>query len=160
MVLEMAKHSCTHQVLQLVFPDEVAPDSSSAKRSQTTGKLLITMPKAKTMLRKQPTKPTSKPGTRSSTAGVQFNVDRSTSPTHISKVSKDTPLLLEVDPTVHRKDADIANIIKDKGKEENGLSDVNMTASERGKSLVTVISSGAKEPPPDFVDDPDVPPLI
>ena len=33
------------QILQLALPDEVKPDSSSAKRSQTTGHLLITMPK-------------------------------------------------------------------------------------------------------------------
>ncbi|CAD5123199.1 DgyrCDS11561 [Dimorphilus gyrociliatus] len=33
------------RVLQLVLTEEVKPDSSSAKRSQTTGHLLITMPK-------------------------------------------------------------------------------------------------------------------
>ena len=33
------------QVFQLVLPDEVMPDSSNAKRSQTTGHLLVTMPK-------------------------------------------------------------------------------------------------------------------
>ena len=33
------------QIFQLVLPEEVSPDSSSVKRSQTTGHLLITMPK-------------------------------------------------------------------------------------------------------------------
>ncbi|XP_072426544.1 dynein axonemal assembly factor 11 isoform X2 [Chiloscyllium punctatum] len=36
------------KVFQLVLPEEVKPDSSSAKRSQTTGHLLITMPKNNT----------------------------------------------------------------------------------------------------------------
>ena len=35
------------QVLQLVLPEEVKPDSSTAKRSQITGHLLITMPKVR-----------------------------------------------------------------------------------------------------------------
>ncbi|XP_076838258.1 dynein axonemal assembly factor 11 isoform X2 [Brachyhypopomus gauderio] len=35
------------KVFQLVLPDEVKPDSSSAQRSQTTGHLLVTMPKAR-----------------------------------------------------------------------------------------------------------------
>ncbi|XP_065834181.1 dynein axonemal assembly factor 11-like [Oscarella lobularis] len=33
------------KVLQLTLPDEVSPDRSSAKRSQTTGHLVLTMPK-------------------------------------------------------------------------------------------------------------------
>ncbi|KAK1790036.1 hypothetical protein P4O66_002348 [Electrophorus voltai] len=35
------------QVFQLVLPDEVKPDSSTAQRSQTTGHLLLTMPKVR-----------------------------------------------------------------------------------------------------------------
>ncbi|NXE89605.1 TILB protein, partial [Menura novaehollandiae] len=35
---------------QLVLPEEVQPDSSSAKRSQTTGHLVVTMPKAKEII--------------------------------------------------------------------------------------------------------------
>uniref|UniRef100_A0A8C0UK57 Leucine-rich repeat-containing protein 6 n=1 Tax=Cyanistes caeruleus TaxID=156563 RepID=A0A8C0UK57_CYACU len=35
---------------QLVLPEEVKPDSSSAKRSQTTGHLVVTMPKAKEVI--------------------------------------------------------------------------------------------------------------
>lgn len=33
------------QVLQLVLQEEVSPDKSSAKRSQTTGSLVVCMPK-------------------------------------------------------------------------------------------------------------------
>ncbi|NXX77742.1 TILB protein, partial [Urocolius indicus] len=35
---------------QLVLPEEVKPDSSSAKRSQTTGHLVVSMPKAKEII--------------------------------------------------------------------------------------------------------------
>ncbi len=35
------------QVLQLVLQEEVKPDSSRAQRSQTTGHLLVTMPKVR-----------------------------------------------------------------------------------------------------------------
>lgn len=38
------------QILQLVLEDEISPDSSSVKRSQTTGHLLLDLPKAKPVL--------------------------------------------------------------------------------------------------------------
>lgn len=42
---------CSHQqILQLVLEEEVSPDSSSVKRSQTTGHLLLTLPKVKPLL--------------------------------------------------------------------------------------------------------------
>ncbi|KAG9462041.1 hypothetical protein GDO78_015037, partial [Eleutherodactylus coqui] len=34
-----------NKAFQLVLPEEVKPDSSSARRSQTTGHLVVTMPK-------------------------------------------------------------------------------------------------------------------
>jgi len=37
--------ACDWQVFQLTFAEEVQPSLSTAKRSQTTGHLLITMPK-------------------------------------------------------------------------------------------------------------------
>lgn len=40
------------QILQLVLGEEVSPDRSSAQRSQTTGKLLITIPKVGWTIRK------------------------------------------------------------------------------------------------------------
>lgn len=35
------------KILQLVLPEEVRPDASSAQRSQLTGHLVVTMPKVK-----------------------------------------------------------------------------------------------------------------
>eukprot|EP00731_Ephydatia_muelleri_P023658 Em0015g1241a len=40
------------KILQLVLQEEVSPDNSLAKRSQTTGKLLVTMPKSTGVIRK------------------------------------------------------------------------------------------------------------
>ena len=40
--------SMNYQVLQLTLPEEVRPDASEAKRSQTTGHLLVKMPKVRT----------------------------------------------------------------------------------------------------------------
>lgn len=37
-------------MLQLVLDEDISPDSSSAKRSQTTGHLLLELPKAKPLL--------------------------------------------------------------------------------------------------------------
>lgn len=41
-------------MLQLVFEEDISPDSSSAKRSQTTGHLLLELPKAKPLLHAHP----------------------------------------------------------------------------------------------------------
>ncbi|XP_069777739.1 dynein axonemal assembly factor 11 isoform X3 [Narcine bancroftii] len=42
------------KAFQLVLQEEVNPDSSSAQRSQTTGHLLVTMPKAQEIIRPKP----------------------------------------------------------------------------------------------------------
>ena len=45
------QYSCDlFQMLQLVLDEDISPDSSSAKRSQTTGHLLLELPKAKPLL--------------------------------------------------------------------------------------------------------------
>ncbi|XP_035217568.1 protein tilB homolog [Stegodyphus dumicola] len=41
------------KIFQLLLPQEVHPDQSTSLRSQTTGHLLVTMPKANTVLRKR-----------------------------------------------------------------------------------------------------------
>lgn len=52
------------QILQLVFEEEISPDSSSAKRSQTTGHLLLHLPKAKPFLQAHSKSPTKLTGTK------------------------------------------------------------------------------------------------
>jgi len=47
-----------------VFEEEVSPDASSAKRSQTTGHLLLTLPKAKPILQATPSTQQPTPSTK------------------------------------------------------------------------------------------------
>ncbi|XP_056378761.1 dynein axonemal assembly factor 11 isoform X2 [Hyla sarda] len=82
---------------QLVLPEEVKPDSSSAKRSQTTGHLLVTMPKASEFLQKK--------RTISSTVKSQNSTNIQNSSKRIEK--------LEVDPKAHSF-PDVANIVQEK----------------------------------------------
>lgn len=50
MHLPCVTHPVHFQAFQLVLPAEVKPDSSSAKRSQTTGHLLVCMPKVRRVI--------------------------------------------------------------------------------------------------------------
>ncbi|KAM4704915.1 dynein axonemal assembly factor 11 [Rhinophrynus dorsalis] len=116
---------------QLVLPAEVKPDSSSAKRSQTTGHLVISMPKATELIqRKRMTSP----------VAVKQN------PSNLQKSSKITEKL-EVDPRAHSF-PDVANIIQDN----------KSTAS--GPLQLQKCTLKATETTGDFMDNPHVPPLI
>ncbi|XP_074981032.1 dynein axonemal assembly factor 11 isoform X4 [Caretta caretta] len=119
---------------QLVLPAEVKPDSSSAKRSQTTGHLVISMPKVQEIImanRKTPTlvKP-------SDSNKLQTNIKR-------EQVEK-----LEVDPSKYSF-PDVANIIQE--KERIGQGPINL---QQQKVIDTENSCV------DFEDNQDVPPLI
>ncbi|XP_065442241.1 dynein axonemal assembly factor 11 isoform X3 [Chrysemys picta bellii] len=119
---------------QLVLPAEVKPDSSSAKRSQTTGHLVISMPKIQEIImanRKTPTlvKP-------SDSNKLQTNIKR-------ERVEK-----LEVDPSKYSF-PDVANIIQE--KERIGQGPINL---QQPKVIDTENSYV------DFEDNQDVPPLI
>ncbi|XP_067386479.1 dynein axonemal assembly factor 11 [Emydura macquarii macquarii] len=119
---------------QLVLPAEVKPDSSSAKRSQTTGHLVISMPKVQEIImanRKAPTlvKP-------SDSNKSQTNIRR-------ERVEK-----LEVDPSKYSF-PDVANIIQE--KERIGQGPIRLQQQrviEPENSCV------------DFEDNQDVPPLV
>ncbi|KAM9163715.1 dynein axonemal assembly factor 11 isoform 2-T2 [Pangshura tecta] len=119
---------------QLVLPAEVKPDSSSAKRSQTTGHLVISMPKAQEIImanRKTPTlvEP-------SDSNKLQTNIKR-------EQVEK-----LEVDPSKYSF-PDVANIIQE--KERTGQGPINL----QQQKVIDTENSYV-----DFEDDQDVPPLI
>ncbi|XP_065435622.1 dynein axonemal assembly factor 11 isoform X1 [Chrysemys picta bellii] len=119
---------------QLVLPAEVKPDSSSAKRSQTTGHLVISMPKIQEIImanRKTPTlvKP-------SDSNKLQTNIKR-------ERVEK-----LEVDPSKYSF-PDVANIIQE--KERIGQGPINL----QQQKVIDTENSYV-----DFEDNQDVPPLI
>ncbi|XP_064500681.1 dynein axonemal assembly factor 11 isoform X2 [Pseudopipra pipra] len=119
---------------QFVLPEEVKPDSSSAKRSQTTGHLVVTMPKVKEIiLAKQKLSASIK---HSDCNTLQKNARRS------GKVEK-----LEVDPSKYSF-PDVTKIIQE--KERTGQGPIKLhpeRITEVKKSCV------------DFEND-DVPPLI
>jgi len=122
------------KILQLALYEDVLADSSTAQRSQTTGHLIVTMPKLN-----PPPVPAKRPGAKANAqpkAAVEEETEKKIQP---------KPQLLEVN-----EDA-IAQSFQDKLK---------FVSSENKK--VHNKTQVAKEPEnsPDFVDDPDVPPLM
>lgn len=116
---------------QLVLPAEVKPDSSSAKRSQTTGHLVVCMPKVGEVITGGPR--TATPA-QSTWAGSRGHTDKS------RQTEK-----LEVDPSKHSF-PDVANIVGGKAP-----------APRRVQPEPKVMPC---EEDPGFEDDPEVPPLI
>ncbi|XP_043922987.1 dynein axonemal assembly factor 11 [Protopterus annectens] len=123
------------KVFQLILPAEVKPDSSSAQRSQTTGHLVITMPKAGEVLH---CKQEMKPARELSSTKPQTAIRRTT----------ETFEKLEVDPSKYSK-IELANIVKEK-----------KTYGQGPLRLQQFNSKEVKCNSEDFSDDPDVPPLM
>ncbi|XP_045717268.1 dynein axonemal assembly factor 11 [Phyllostomus hastatus] len=117
---------------QLALPAEVSPDSSSAKRSQTTGHLVVCMPKVGDVITGGQRAPKSGKGT--SDGGREQTQER----------SKQTEKL-EVDPSKHSF-PDVANIVQGgKHRPRRVPPEPELTPSEED---------------PDFEDNPEVPLLI
>ncbi|XP_036938885.1 protein tilB homolog isoform X2 [Acanthopagrus latus] len=128
------------KIFQLVLPAEVKPDSSTAQRSQTTGHLVLTMPRAEGEIKV--TKTVQRP------SGVRQTQRSSSSEDKKSKAN--VPERLEVDPSKHSA-IDLASIVPRQSSKAGPLeaSRMNPPATSGHSSF----SEG-------FVDDPDVPPLI
>lgn len=129
------------KVFQLALSEEVNPDSSSAKRSQTTGHLIISMPKVRQVVK--PLKKTLPTKIEPSPSRQKQEAQPSSDP---SKHSRTHHERLEVEPNIN-SDMDfskIANNSQDKTK-------------QRDSGRVNTYSESKEE---SFVDDPDVPPLI
>ncbi|KAM9459749.1 dynein axonemal assembly factor 11 isoform 3-T3 [Salvelinus alpinus] len=110
------------KIFQLVLPAEVRPDSSTAKRSQITGHLVLTMPKAQ--------------GEIILTTPRPPKVSQSSNTPEEKTRKGNSRQRLEVDPSKH-SGVDLANIVP----REN-----------RAGEQTTFYDN--------FVDDPDVPPLM
>ncbi|XP_069777742.1 dynein axonemal assembly factor 11 isoform X6 [Narcine bancroftii] len=120
------------KAFQLVLQEEVNPDSSSAQRSQTTGHLLVTMPKAQEIIRPKPkSKITAQP---LNSTNLHPDVARTT-----QCIEK-----LEVDPSKH---VDITSIVTMKKSVPQGPLKINQ-------------SRALKRDIGDFQDNPEVPPLL
>lgn len=123
------------KIFQLALDQEVNPDSSSCKRSQVTGHLLVTMPKTKQIVK--PVKPPT-PVVKTTDSNKE-NIDKDKTRNKVEK--------LEVDSSA-KKTVDISTIVKDK-------SDI-VVPPLGSKPLRKVEERPNSE---NFVDDPDVPPL-
>ncbi|KAM4727724.1 dynein axonemal assembly factor 11 [Anableps anableps] len=123
------------KIFQVVLPAEVKPDSSTAQRSQTTGHLVLTMPRAEGELRVKKKKTV--PGPRRETPSGSSAEDRNRK----TKI----PERLEVDPS-KRTSVDIANIVPQRSTREDLL--------EKPRT------GHLEDPSEGFLDDPEVPPLI
>ncbi|XP_006830906.1 PREDICTED: protein tilB homolog [Chrysochloris asiatica] len=117
---------------QLVLPAEVKPDSSEARRSQTTGHLVICMPKVGAVIT----------AGRKTSQSVKTTSDINSQPTNrrSDQIEK-----LEVDPSKHSF-PDVANIVQEKTH-----------SPRRVAAEPQNIPSNEDQ---DFEDNPDVPPLI
>ncbi|XP_029497831.2 dynein axonemal assembly factor 11 isoform X2 [Oncorhynchus nerka] len=110
------------KIFQLVLPAEVMPDSSTAKRSQITGHLVLTMPKAQGEIKMATPHPP--------------KVSQSSNTPEEKTRKGNNRQRLEVDPSKH-SGVDLANIVPRE----------NRTGEQ------TIFYDN-------FVDDPDVPPLM
>jgi len=119
------------KIFQMALPEEVNGDNSSAKRSQTTGRLLITMPKVKQVIRPKP-------------------LQNKTEKKNIPK-PKEESNYLEVDASA-RTTCDVTNIVT--SHQEKMLQAAAPFGSQVRRREVAERENSA-----DFVDDPDVPPL-
>uniref|UniRef100_UPI003AAA7542 dynein axonemal assembly factor 11 n=1 Tax=Centroberyx gerrardi TaxID=166262 RepID=UPI003AAA7542 len=127
------------KIFQLVLPAEVKPDSSTAQRSQTTGHLVLSMPKAEGEIKVTETFP--RPA-RARQNNIRPEEKKRNGP---------GPERLEVDPS-RLTAVDLANIVpRHNAKERSGP--LETTPPPPAATDHTRFSEG-------FVDDPDVPPLI
>ncbi|XP_057388362.1 dynein axonemal assembly factor 11 isoform X1 [Balaenoptera acutorostrata] len=117
---------------QLVLPAEVKPDSSSARRAQTTGHLVVYMPKVGEVIT----------GCQGMSKPVKSTADSSREQTDKRSQQMER---LEVDPS-KRAFPDVANIVQEKRH-----------TPRRVQAEPKIMPS---EEDPDFEDNPEVPPLI
>ncbi|XP_071369949.1 dynein axonemal assembly factor 11 [Centroberyx affinis] len=132
------------KIFQLVLPAEVKPDSSTAQRSQTTGHLVLSMPKAEGEIKVTESFPRPARACKSFSRSTLDGQERKLHP---------GPERLEVDPS-RRTAVDLANIVpRHNAKERSGPLETFGTPPPPAATDHTRFSEG-------FVDDPDVPPLI
>ncbi|XP_058483372.1 dynein axonemal assembly factor 11 isoform X2 [Solea solea] len=133
-----ARVSVRGKMFQMVLPVEVRPDSSTALRSQTTGHLLLTMPRVHTA-----------EGEIKVTRTTPRPIRRSHSPEDRERRNKVLERL-EVNPSKHWALA-LGSIVPHQETTEGPL--------EASRSAAPT-AAGRDTSSEEFVDDPDVPPLV
>ncbi|XP_020511919.2 dynein axonemal assembly factor 11 isoform X1 [Labrus bergylta] len=136
-----ARVSVKGKIFQIVLPAEVKPDSSTAQRSQTTGHLVLSMPRVEGEIKV--TKAVTRLPRRSQT--------RNSSSPEDNKRDNSAPQRLEVDPSKSTA-IDLANIVTKHLSTKQGPLETFRTDPPP--------ASGPSSSSEGFVDDSDVPPLI
>ncbi|KAK3714401.1 hypothetical protein QZH41_020652 [Actinostola sp. cb2023] len=135
------------KVFQLALAEEVNPDSSSAKRSQTTGHLLVSMPKVSQIIKKS----------LLCTQQFQFTMywwyilnmymnERIRTAVHCLIVITHFRIQHEKLEVDSNSEMDFSNIVNSKSTRQKQTTPNNINTQEESSA--------------DFIDDPDVPPLI
>ena len=134
------------RILQLALNEEISPDKSTARRSQTTGHLLIEMPKLKYILEGRCSKETRE-------KGITRTLNEKDSIKEVlTKQVERLEVAAEADQKKNR--VDYRNIVND---EQSRNSAKNSFIFEgKTPAVVTNVVGDDEE---DFIDDPDVPPL-
>ncbi|XP_076063602.1 touch insensitive larva B [Oratosquilla oratoria] len=150
------------RVLQLVLLEEVRTSLCTAQRSQTTGHLVITMPKME------------EPRFQITPAAHDANSDNNKDNNSADHEKSDSPKsrnFLEVDPTTKKSlsRSDLANITSSSSERSpRRRTQVNsgraLRSERRLQGNLYLRGGGSSGPPerpnsPDFVEDPEVPPL-
>ncbi|XP_076732791.1 dynein axonemal assembly factor 11 isoform X1 [Maylandia zebra] len=145
-----ARVSVKGKIFQVVLPAEVKPDSSTAQRSQTTGHLLLTMPRAEGEIKVTKTVPRP-PRVRQNRRSGGLSED--------DQRKNNVPERLEVDPS-KRTAVDLANIvpcqIAKEGPMETSRPDPPAAEdhfsegckddmADRGKTLCSLLQQGEAE---------------
>ncbi|KAG5443336.1 Protein tilB [Clonorchis sinensis] len=136
------------KILQLALPEEVKPDKSHAKRSQTTGHLVVTMPKVDQVIRSQYMAKENKDVVRRQAAQHE---KASTEDAKFGTVKETSAVLLDLE-TAKPSTPAWKSIIKNPASETNNYRSARDAQNQ--KQLQERPNS------PDFIDCPDVPPLI
>ena len=165
------------KILQLSLSEEISTDQSTAQRSQTTGHLVITMPKLKYILEGKcsrnskttttttttTTKKSQPLGTDQSDATIGKSRTGNTTTTTTKQIERSVERLeVSSDKDVNgntKKKCDYANIVKDDQSHDavNGGDSFIFTGKRRTNCGLKGVGDEIVED--DFTDDPDVPPL-
>ena len=160
------------KILQLSLNDEISTDQSTAQRSQTTGHLVITMPKLKYILEGKCSQ-NSKTTTTTTKKSQPLRTDQSDATIGKSRTGNTTTTTKQIERSIERlevssdkdvngntkKKCDYANIVKDDQSHDvvNGDDSFIFTGKRRTNGGLKGVGDEIVED--DFIDDPDVPPL-
>lgn len=140
------------KIFQVVLFQEISPDASTARRSETTGHLVLTLPHLKPILTGKEGEELPKKNNQSENVKNGKNIcEEEENGKRLPKEEK-----LEVDENNNEK-IDIYNIVKEKNDSPDKTLSSVLYAGRKKTNIVK--NEKCLEAEEDFVDDIDVPPL-